>query len=240
MVTMMLASAFANRAEIQTTNLRNIGSASIDNIKASWGKMLSIGSHKTNMNCKYDSGVNKDFLKEVSFKGEASASDDVKLGYEVTRDFGNAQTDLKLTADTQGTRLSVDVEGGQVQQVGAERQVDVGDRKVDLNPSWLVQAKTARVKLMSAFGDARVSAQVDYATQNKETAYELGYSVELEEGKQVSATLTPRKKELEVELVDNNFEAGATWKGTANLHLDNPGKDVLDSAKVTLSRAWNW
>ena len=44
--------------------------------------------------------------------------------------------------------------------MSAARTVSIGDRDVDLEPSFLVKAQTARVKLMSAFGKDRASAQV--------------------------------------------------------------------------------
>ena len=127
-------------------------------------------------------------------------------------------------------------------EVSAERDVDVGDRSVNLQPSWLVNAKTARVKLMSKLsGGDRVSAQVDYATNGGDISYEVGYDHNLEDGRDVSATIKPGSKEVEIDYVDNKFEKGATWTASAAVPLENSGSsNLLDAAKVTLKRSWAW
>merc|ERR1711939_150681 len=127
----------------------------------------------------------------------------------------------------------------QLKEVSAHRQVDVGDQKVDVEPSWLVNAKTARVKLMSALnGGDRLKAQVDYATKGGATSYELGYEHNLEQGRDVSVSYKPDGKDLEVEYVDNKFEGGATWTAKANVPLE--GRSALDNSKVMLKRSWKW
>jgi len=127
-----------------------------------------------------------------------------------------------------------------VAQVSAARTVEVSDRKVDVQPSWLVKAKTARVKLMSALGDRdSVSAQVDYDTNSGDAEVELGFSRQLKDGKSLSATLAPKNKDLEVNLVDSSFEDGATWTATANVPLED-ASNVKNNAKVTLKRSWAW
>eukprot|EP00908_Phaeocystis_cordata_P003802 Transcript_14182.p2 GENE.Transcript_14182~~Transcript_14182.p2 ORF type:complete len:141 (-),score=66.73 Transcript_14182:190-612(-) len=138
-----------------------------------------------------------------------------------------------------GTRLTAEMDtADQLKEVSAARTVSIGDRDVDLEPSFLVKAQTARVKLMSAFGKDRASAQVDYKTEGGDISYELGYERDLQDGRQVSATLTPADKNLDVELVDTKFESGATWTAKASVPLE--ADNVLDAAKVTLKRAWNW
>ena len=82
--------------------------------------------------------------------------------------------------------------------------------------------------------------QIDFNPNDKSTAYELGYEHQLEAGRDVSATYNPADKNLDVELVDNNFEAGATWTAKASVPLDNGANNVLDAAKVTLKRSWKW
>jgi hypothetical protein len=233
--------ACANTAEVHTSNL-NGGGGAFDNLKASWGKALNIGSHKTNMNCKYDYSANKDFLKEVSFSGDLTNAGDVSVGYEVTRDFKSKDTEVKLTAASQGTQLSATYNDNSLQEVGAERDVDIGDQKVNVSPSWLVQAKTARVKLMSRMnGGDRISAQVDYNTDKNDATYEVGYDHNLEEGRDISATIKPNSKEVEIDYVDNKFENGATWTASASVPLENSGNNnILDAAKLTLKRSWQW
>jgi len=204
---------------------------------------LDVGGFKTNLNCKYDYNANKDGLKEVSLSGdliEAGSSDDVAVGYEVTRNVPANQNNIKLTASTHGTTVFGEYADSQLREVGARREVDIGDQKLNVEPSWRVQAKEARIKLMSAVGGGkdRVSAEVNYANGDVDVA-EIGYQRELEEGRRVKATLTPRTQNLEVEYKDDKFEQGASWTATANVPLDN-ANNILDAAKVTVSRAWNW
>lgn len=128
--------------------------------------------------------------------------------------------------------------------MSAERDVEFSGNSVNVQPSWLVKAKTARVKLMSSLGkdNDRVSAQVDYDTNAGELGgVELGYERNLEEGRDVSATFRPSSKDLDIEYVDNKFESGATWTAKASVPLESGGNsNLLDAAKVTLKRAWAW
>lgn len=199
------------------------------------------------MKANYDYNANRDFLKDVSFNGdlvESSSADDMRVSYEVTHNFGDKNTNVKLTANTQGTTLGAEYDQSDgLKEVSAERDVKVGDQNVNVQPSWLVKAQTARVKLMSKLGsgDDRLSAQIDYATQGGATTYEVGYDRNLEDGRDVSATFKPDSKNLEIDYVDNNFEKGATWTATANVPLENGGSNnILDAAKLTLKRSWQW
>jgi hypothetical protein len=105
-----------------------------------------------------------------------------------------------------------------------------------------VAAKTARVKLMSKMGNSdRLSAQVDYNTNEGDASYEIGYDHNLEEGRDVSATIKPKSREVEIDYVDNKFENGATWTASASVPLENSGSNnMLDAAKLTLKRSWKW
>jgi hypothetical protein len=229
----------ANNAELSTSNL-NGGGAAFDNLKASWGRALNIGDFKTNMNVKYDYAKSKDSLQEVSFSGNLVEDGDMTVGYEVTRSFDGGATAVKVSAETGGTTLAAEYDTDeQLKEVSASRTVEVSDRKVDVEPSWLVKAKTARVKLMTALGNSdSLSAQVDYDTNSGNSEVELGYSRQLKDGKALSATLGANK-DLEVELVDSSFEDGATWTATANMALDDAA-NMKDNAKVTLKRSWAW
>jgi hypothetical protein len=243
MLSVAALGALANTAEISSTNLRS--GAAFDNIKASWNQALKLGDFSSNLKCGYDRNANKDFLKEVSLSGdlmEASSDDDVRLSYEVTHDFADKNTNVKLSANTQGTTLSAEYDGNDgVKEVSAERDVDIGDNSVNVSPSWIVKAKTARVKLMSKLNGDKdsVSAQIDYNTDDSSTAVEVGYDHSLEDGKDISATFNPDKKVLDVDYTDSKFESGATWTASASVPLEDTG-NILDAAKVTLKRAWSW
>jgi hypothetical protein len=236
--------ALSNTAEITSSNLRN--GAALDNVKASWNQALKLGDFSSNLKCNYDRNANKEFLKDVQLSGdllEASNSDDVRVSYEVSHNFADKSTNVQLSANTQGTTLNAEIDDRQLKEVSAERDVEMGGQTVNVQPSWMVKAKSARVKLMSSLGKAsdKVSAQVDYDTNNRELSnLEVGYQHNLEDGRDVAATLRPNSKELDVELVDNKFEDGATWTAKASVPLESSGGNLLDQAKVTLKRAWSW
>jgi hypothetical protein len=222
-------SALSNTAEVSSTNLR--AGAAFDNIKASWNQALKLGDFSTKLRADYDYNSNKDFLKEVTLSGdlvESSSADDMSVSYEVTHAFADKNTNVKLTANTQGTTL------------GAE--YDQGEGIKEVSTSWLVQAKTARVKLMSKLsGGDQLSAQIDYDTNGGDASYEVGYDHSLEEGRDISATFKPKDKSVDIDYVDNKFESGATWTASANLPLESSGaSNLLDNAKVTLKRSWAW
>lgn len=229
----------ANTAEVTTSDVRK--GAAFDNLKASWGRSLNVGGFKTDMNCNYDYNDNKDFLKEVSFSGDLMEDGDMGVSYEVTHNFKSKNTGLKMKGNFQGTKFGADYDTDEsLKEVSLQRDVDIGDQSVNVQPSWLVQAKTARVKMMSGLTKKdTLSAQVDYGVDGGSMSYEVGYSHNLEDGKDVSATFTPDSKDLEVEYVDSNFENGATWTATANVPLDG-GNSMLDAARLTLKRSWNW
>jgi len=234
-----VAVAASNVAEVSTSNLNGNGAA-FDNLKASWGKVLNIGDFKTNLKLNYDYSTSKDSIHEASLSGDLVDDSDMKVSYEVTRSFGKGQTDVSITAETSGTTLSAEYDTSeQLKEVSAHRKVDVSDRKVDVSPSWLVKAKTARVKMMTALGEDTVSAQVDYDTTSGNSEVEVGFRRKLKEGQELNAVLTPKSRDLEVSLVDSAFEDGATWTATANVPLEDTS-NILDAAKVTLKRSWSW
>jgi hypothetical protein len=236
--------ALSNTAEITSTNIRQ--GAAFDNIKASWNQALKLGDFSSKLRANYDYNANQNFLKDVELSGdlvEAASDDDVRVSYEVSHNFADKKTNVKLQANTQGTTLGAEIDDRQLREVSAQRDVDIAGKNVNVQPSWMVQAQTARVKLMSALGkdNDRVSAQVDYDTNSRSTQYELGYERQLEDGREVSASFKPSSKDLDVEYVDNKFENGATWTAKASVPLENSGSNnILDAAKVTLKRAWSW
>ena len=231
----------AGTAEVSTSNLRS--GASFDNLKASWGKALSLGDFKTQLDCSYDYNGNKEFIKDAKLSGSLidGSGDDLSLGYEVTKNFGGDKTtEVTLTAEVSGTTVSAELDtADNLKEVGASRSVTIGDRDVTVSPSFLVKAQTARVKLMTAFGKDKVSATVDYETKDGELgAIELGYERELEAGRTLTATLDPSDKNLEVEVTDTKFESGVSWTAKATVPLE--GDNMVDDAKLTLTRAWSW
>jgi hypothetical protein len=244
MLSVAALSALGNTAEVSSTDLRR--GAAFDNVKASWNQALKLGDFSTRLRADYDYNKNRDFLKEVSLQGdlvEASKDDDMSVSYEVRHDFADKNTNVRLTANSQGTRLGAEYDRNDgFKEVSAERDIDVADQKINVQPSWLVQAKTARVKLMSRLnGNDRLSAQVDYNTNGGDATYEVGYDHTIEDGRDVSATIKPGSKEVDIDYVDNKFENGATWTASASVPLENAGSsNIMDAAKLTLKRSWKW
>lgn len=240
MLSVAALGALANTAEVSTTNIRS--GAAFDNLKASWGQALKLGDFSTNVEANYDYNANKDFVKDVSFSGAITDDGDMKVSYEISHDFGDGNTGVKLTAETGGTTISADYDQSDgVTEVSAARGVDLGDQSVDVDASWLVNSKTARVKLMTKLGDGddAVNAQIDYDTEGGSATYEVGYSRNLEEGRDLSATFNPDSKNLDVDYTDTTFESGATWTASASVPLES-GDNILDSASLSLKRSWTW
>jgi hypothetical protein len=242
MLSVAALGSLSNTAEVSSTNLR--AGAAFDNLKASWNQALKLGDFSTKMKANYDYNANRDFIKDVEFTGDLveGGADDVSVSYKVTHDFGAKNTNVELTANTQGTTLSAEYDQADgIKEVSAERDVSLGDQTVGTTASWLVKAQTARVKLMSKLGDSSdtLSATVDYATEGGAVNYEVGYNRNLEAGRDLEATFKPDSKELDVELVDTKFESGATWTASASVPLES-SSNILDAAKLTLKRSWAW
>jgi hypothetical protein len=132
----------------------------------------------------------------------------------------------------------------QLREVGASSKLELGDQTINVQPSWLVKAKAARVKLMTALngGTDKISAQMQFNVDAQEVGgIEVGYDRQLNPGKVLHASYKPDKSDLEFSFEDSTFEPGATWTATANVPLDaaDPG-GVLDAARLTLKRSWTW
>jgi len=164
------------------------------------------------------------------------------VSYEVTHDFADKNTNVRLTAVSQGTTVGAEYDQNNgVKEVTANRDVDIGDQKVGVEAGWVVKAKAARVKLMSKLGgdNDKVNVEVNYQTEGGATTYELGYDRHLEDGRDVSVNFNPDNKNLDVDYTDTTFEKGATWTASASVPLDD-ANNIMDAAKLSLRRAWNW
>ena len=234
----MRSATLGNTVELSTGDLRS-GTA-FDTLKATFAQKLKIGSMKeSELSAEYDYRANKDFLKEASLTGSL-AEGDINVDYEVTHDFVAKNTNTKLTASktVEGIKFGAEVSGGSLEEVSAEKDLDAGDNTINVVPSWLVQAKTARVKLMSKLGDDdTLSAQVDYKPDGGDTSYEVTLDHNLEAGRDLSATVDGDT--VEVEYTDTKSEAGATWTASASVPT-NAGGNLLDAAKVSVKRSWTW
>jgi len=241
-VSIVALTSLANTVELSTGDLRK-GTA-FDNIKATFGQALKLGDLSAKLTANYDRNANKDFLNEVAVSGDlvsASKDDDVSVSYELTHDFAGRATNVKLSANTkiEGTAVGVEAADGDI-EVSAVRDVDLGDNTVNVQPSWLVKAKTARVKLMSKLGGGdSLSAEINYNPDSHDAKYEIGYDHNFDAGRDVSAKFNGDSGEVAVDYVDSKFEDGATWTASASVPYD-AGSDVIDKAKVTLKRSWQW
>lgn len=235
------ALAFASVAaggsvDITSTNVAQ-GKGGFDNLVAKWGKALDMGGLKTNLDVAYDYSANKNMLSSATLSG--SLTDDV--AYEIAHDFNSDSTEATLTASTTQSGTTIGAEystSEQLKEITANRDVSLGGTDVNADVSWCVKAQSARIKLMSALdGGDKVSASFDYKDGDA-SGIELGLDHNIEKGKDVSATLSPEKNNLEINYVDTTLEDGATWTATAN--VDTNGGNLMDSASVTLKRSWEW
>jgi hypothetical protein len=234
-------SALSNTAEVSSGDLRH--GAAFDNVKASWNQALKLGTFASKLNANYDYSANKEFLKDVSLSGDLVESDNVDLSYEVSHDFADKNTNIRMTANSHGTSFGAEFDRNDgFKEVSLDRDLDIGDKKLNVQPSWLVQAKTARVKLMSKLGSAdSVSAQVDFDTSGKSATYKVGYDHNIDDGRDISTTLKPNDRSVDIDYVDNKFEDGATWTASASLPLEKgDSSSLLDAAKLSLKRSWKW
>jgi hypothetical protein len=254
-MSMLALSTLGNTVELSTGDLAK-GTA-FDTLKATFRQSLKIGQMKPcQLNCEYDYGANKDFFKEASLSGAFAEGDGMSVSYDVTHDFVSKQTTSKVSAsktiETAGTgkgksrvpgkticTVNAELKDTGVEEVSAERDIELGDQTVNVQPSWLVQAKTARVKLMSKLnGGDKLSAQVDYNPDGGDVAYEVGYDHNLSEGRDLSAKVADGS--LDVDYVDSKMEAGATWTASASVPYENGAKNLLDAATLSLKRSWKW
>ena len=219
-------------ASISSADLRS-GNAAIANIKASWSQALSIaGDKKVQLTADYDRSESENSLKSISLSGDAS-DDGLAVSYDVEHNFKSGDTEVSLSAVSSDITLGVELDGSDVTEFSAQRELDLGST-VDTKVTWLVKAATARVKMMTALGDATVSAQVD--VKDGETSnLEVGYEANLKKGRDLSVSYND--KELEFEVVDTNFERDATWTATAT--MQHPELNLEDLA-LNLKRSWSW
>merc|ERR1712072_199456 len=120
------------------------------------------------------------------------------------------KTTISASTESSGNALTVDYDtDAGLTEVGLVRDVDAGDRSINMDAKYLVKSKTARVKLMSAFGDdAQISATVDYGTDGGDTSYEFGYSQDLKDGRTMDVEFNPDDKSLEIEFTDTGSVDG--------------------------------
>ena len=140
---------------------------------------------------------------------------------------------LSATTDVQGYTLGAEYAEGALTEVSVARDLNIGDTTVAADVTYKVTTKAARIKLMS--GD--VSATVDY-TDGDVDVDEVSYTTDYE-GKKVTATLSPKSSDLEIEIEDGSFEDDATWTATIGTNI-NDASNIIDGASVKLTRSWDF
>lgn len=229
------SAVLGNTISVTSSDVKG-GSLGLDSIQATWGKTLDIGDKKADLELEYDRSESSEGLSSVSLSGDLSDDSDLKVSYEVSHSFTDDSTDVTLTAVSSGTTLAAeyDATGGELTELSAQRELEIGGSDVDTTVSWMVEDKKARIKMMTALGDATLTAEVDYKDGDISNL-ELGYDTNLEDGRDLSISYTD--EELEVEVTDTTFEDDATWTATAT--MKHPELD-LDDLKLTLKRSWSW
>lgn len=255
MISALALSTLGNTLELSSGDLRKANA--FDSIKATWNQALKIGDLPgSTLSVEYDSSVAKESLKEATLsgaifepseakaaKGRSGAVDasDLSVTYEVSHDFASNSNALKLSASTvvEGYTVGAELDDANgLSEVSATRDLDVADQSINAAASWLVKAKTARVKLMSKLSDNdNVNVEVNYTPDGGATTYEVGLDHSMGDGRDLSAKVDGDN--LEVDYVDSKFEDGATWTASASVPVD-AGNNILDAAKLSLKRSWKW
>jgi hypothetical protein len=224
--------SLANTAEMTTST---ISSANVlpkfDSFKATWNTDVSLGDHSTSVATKFD-------FKDGEGNLDVTLTGDVVDGvsYKVSDALGDKS--IKLTAAAQG--MTVTLDQGDGLEVSTSRDIDLGDQTLNVKPTWLVKANTARVKLMSKLGGDSINAQIDYDIDGGEASLkEVSLDHHIEDGRDVSATFSPGSSNLKVDYVDKKVDSGATWTATATVPLEDRN-NIVDSASLKLKRAWSW
>lgn len=196
-VAALINGAHAGSVELISGDLSSADRA-LDNIKGTWSQ--AIGKAKVALS--YDRNEKKDFLNEVTVSGSLD-----KVDYEVTSNFGDS-ADVKLATTTDdGTTL--EVEGGVSKLVGtitkltASRAAKLRDQDVDLEISHDLPSSTSKIQLSSMLGSGvKAIGAVSTAKGASSVSYEFEYETKLSDGRTLSASVSPKSGEGEIEYVD--------------------------------------
>lgn len=229
------SAVLGNTISITSNDVRG-GNLGFDNIKADWSKSVDIGGNDADLTVEYDRSASESGLKTVSLAGVLSEDKDMTVSYEVEHDFTADSTDVSLTAVSGDTTFGAeyDVDAGEITEFSAQKDLDIGGSDIDTTVTWKVADSNARVKMITAMGDATVTGEFTY-NDGDVSDLEIGYDTNLEAGRDLSISYTD--DEVEIEVTDTNFEDDATWTATAT--LKHPELD-LDDMTITLKRSWEW
>ena len=150
---------------------------------------VSIGNVKTKAVVEYDPEVLLSGPKSASLSGAVGEG----LGYKAKRDFKAKKTALTLQADVPTGIVSADFSGptlpSALSKISASASVAAaGGVKIAAEPSLLVKAKTASVKLSAAVAGAALGAEV-WPSEQRVTGATASYKVPLSSGRSVGLTV---------------------------------------------------
>jgi len=201
-------------------------------VKASWSQGLKVFGRAATVSAEYDRAAKSDFLKEVTLSGSSGPVD-----YELSTKF-DGDTACKLSTKTSdGT--TIEAEGttnvwfgtGKVNKLTANRATTVQGQECDIELSHDLSSSESKLSLSSVLGSG-VKAIGRLTSQGKESklSYEIEYDTALDEGRTLSAKVSPAEGTGEIEYVDSST-LDATI--TANIPLGG-------APKVTVSRAFEF
>lgn len=100
------------------------------------------------------------FLKDATATGSVPAGP-VKMGYKVSHDFVKHKPSVALNGKVGSTTLATSVEGVTPVKATVSQALRAGAFSLNLEPAWLIKARTASVTAKSAYavGKDKISAQ---------------------------------------------------------------------------------
>jgi len=227
----VVATAFAGKADISSANLR--GGVALDNIKAAWDKELVLKGHSTKLQVSYDLREKQSFLSSISLSGAVSPPTapyigKVKMGYDLSHSFCTMRQALKLSAAAKGATIkaALDAKGAKLTEVAAASRVDI----VGIKPSFKPPSSLLELKL-EAYGAA---ATFGYKLKSRAFGYKLEASHELAAGRDLEAEL--QADGVELSFSDSTLEKGATWIAT----LSTPFSAPLSDSEMVIRRSMSF
>lgn len=200
-----LSAVSAGSVTLQTGDLSG-GNKALDTIKAKWSQAISVLGHDATLSAEYDRNENENFPSEATLTGSSGSID-----YKATTKFGNTVDYVLSTKTEDGS--SVEAEGTvdllsasdlSLNKVKATSSRTLRGNDYDIEMSHDLQEGESKLKLSTVLGNG-FKAIGHLSNKGGETSksYEVEYDTTLNEGRTLTATVSPSTGEGEIEYVDS-------------------------------------
>ena len=227
-----LSSAAAGSVTLQTGDLAG-GNKALDTIKAKWSQAISVLGHDATLTAEYDRNENENFPSEATLTGSSG-----NIDYEVTSKFGQKVDYVLSTKTDDGS--SVEAEGSvdllsasdlSLDKVTAKSSRSLRGNDYDIEMSHSLADGESKLKLSTVLGSGfKAIGHLSNKGGDTSKSYEVEYDTTLNDGRKLTATVSPATGEGEVEYVDTKSLDGEL---KATLPLGG-------EPKVTFSRAFSF